>query len=341
MKAAPNKAQSLKTAHNLISKHNCGKVNYSADLLTYRKRAKAKYSQNTLLRHLVKLNSPLKEKYEQSQFCSFTLIQSGHTFTARYCKQRWCKVCNRIRTGKLMRGYSDTIEAMSEPQFLTLTIPNVSGENLRDSIKEMTGKIQKIQDLRRKRKQPLIKAIRKLECTYNPDRDNYHPHFHFIIESKEQAEQLKAAWIERNPEALEYLQDIRPAHNPIELFKYFAKLTSKSSKDTQILKDGKKSREEWHYPKALDLIFTAIQGMRIIQPMGGVKMVSDEIEEIESVENVESANDTALWMWHKVGTDKDRYTYDWVNTFTGELLTGYEPTEKEYNYQKRIRYLQT
>lgn len=341
MKAAPHKAESLKIAHNLISKHNCGKVSYSADLLTYRKRAKAKYSQNTLLRHLVKLNSPLKEKYEKSQFCSFTLIQSGHTFTARYCKQRWCKVCNRIRTGKLMRGYSQTIESMSEPQFLTLTIPNVSGENLRESIKEMTAKIQRIQDLRRKNKQPLIKAIRKLECTYNPDRNDYHPHFHFIIESKQQAEELKCAWIERNPEALEYLQDIQPAHNPIELFKYFAKLTSKSSKDTRIFKDGKKSREEWHYPKALDLIFTAIQGLRIIQPMGGVKMVSDEIDEIESVENVESANDNALWMWHKIGTDKEKFTYDWVNIFTGELLTGYEPTEREYNYQKRIRYLQT
>jgi hypothetical protein len=46
-------------------------------------------------------------------------------------------------------------------------------------------------------------------------------------------------------------------------------------------------------------------------------------------------------MWKKIGTDKEKYTYDWVNIFTGELLTGYEPTEKEYNYQKRIRYLQT
>ena len=341
MKAAPNNAKSLKTAHNLISKHNCGKVQYSADLLTYQKRAKAKFSQNTLLRHLVKLNSDLKEKYIQSQFCSFTLMQSGHTFTARYCKQRWCKVCNRIRTGKLMRGYSDTIEAMKEPQFLTLTIPNVEAENLRDSIKQMTANVQKIQDLRRKNKQPLLKAIRKLECTYNPDRNNYHPHFHFIIESKEQAEQLKAAWIHRNPEALEYLQDIRPATNPIELFKYFAKLTSKSSKDTRIYKEGKKSREEWHYPKALDTIFSSIQGLRIIQPMGGIKMVSDEIEEIESVENVESENDNAVWMWKKIANDKEKYTYDWVNIFTGELLTGYEPTEREYNFQKRIRYLQT
>jgi hypothetical protein len=341
MKAAPNKAKSLKTAHNLISKHNCGKVQYSADLLTYQKRAKAKFSQNTVLRHLVKLNSKLKEKYIQSQFCSFSLMQSGQTFTARYCKQRWCKVCNRIRTGKLMRGYSDTIEAMKEPQFLTLTIPNVEAENLRDSIKQMTANVQKIQDLRRKNKQPLLKAIRKLECTYNPDRNNYHPHFHFIIESKEQAEQLKAAWINRNPEALEYLQDIRPATNPIELFKYFAKLTSKSSKDTRIFKHGKKSREEYHYPKALDTIFSSIQGLRIIQPMGGIKMVSDEIEEIESVENVESENDNAVWMWKKIGTDKEKFTYDWVNIFTGELLTGYEPNDKEWKYSKRIRYLQT
>jgi len=75
--------------------------------------------------------------------------------------------------------------------------------------------------------------------------------------------------------------------------------------------------------------------------MGGIKMVSDEIEEIESVENVESENDNTVWMWKKIGTDKEKYTYDWVNIFTGELLTGYEPTEKEYNFQKRIRYLQT
>jgi hypothetical protein len=341
MKAAPNKAQSLKTAHNLIHQHNCGKVSYTSDLSTYQKRARAKFSQNNLLRHLAKLNSPLKHQYVESQFCSFTLMQSGHTFTAKYCKQRFCKICNRIRTSKLMQGYDKAIKAMIQPQFVTLTIENVPGEKLRETIKTMLSDIRKIQDLRRKNKQKLIKGIRKLECTYNPDRDDYHPHFHFIIESKEQAEELKKAWLERNNTALEYLQNIKDAENPIELFKYFAKLTSKRGDDIKIIKGKKVIREEWHYPVALDLIFVSIQNIRIIQPMGGIKMVSDEIEEIESVENVESENDETVWMWKKVGTNKERYTYDWVNIFTGELLTGYEPTEKEYNYQKRIRYLQT
>jgi hypothetical protein len=69
-------------------------------------------------------------------------------------------------------------------------------------------------------------------------------------------------------------------------------------------------------------------------------MVSDEIEEIEAVEidNVES--DQALWQWQKIGITAEKYTYDWVNIFTGECLTGYEPNIKEWKYSKRIRYLQ-
>lgn len=338
MKGLPHKAESLQTAHNLISKHNCGKV---PDFSTYQKRAKAKFAQNNLMRVMAKLNSPLAEKYEQTKFCSYSLIQSGNTFTAKYCKQRWCRICNRIRTGKLMAGYHDAILAMQEPQFVTLTIPNVKEEQLRDSIKSMLADIRKIQDLRRKNKQPLLKAIRKLECTYNPDRNDYHPHMHLIIENKQQAEELKLAWLQRHPDALEYLQDIRPAHNPIELFKYFAKLTSKSSKDIKTYKGRKLvMREEYHYPEALDKIFQAIAGMRIIQPIGGVKMVSDEIDEIEAVEIENAESDIALWQWQRIGISAEKFTYDWVNIFTGELLTGYEPTEKEWKYSKRIRYLQ-
>lgn len=338
MKGLPHKAESLKTAHNLFSKHNCGKV---PDLSTYRKRAKAKFAQKNLMQVMAKLNSPLAEKYEETKFCSYSLIQSGNTFTARYCKQRWCRICNRIRTGKLMSGYQDAILTMQDPQFVTLTIPNVKEEQLRDSIKSMLADIRKIQDLRRKNKQPLLKAIRKLECTYNPDRNDFHPHMHLIIENKQQAEELKLAWIQRHPDALEYLQDIRPAHNPIELFKYFAKLTSKSSKDIKTYKGRKLvMREEYHYPEALDKIFQAIAGMRIIQPMGGVKMVSDEIEEIEAVEIENIESDIAVWQWQRIGISAEKYTYDWVNIFTGELLTGYEPTEKEFKYSKRIRYLQ-
>jgi plasmid rolling circle replication initiator protein Rep len=193
MKAASTVQQNTKLRTLSISKHicgkdnktkttdNCGHDNKNATRESYRKRAKAKFSQNRLLQALVKLDSPLKRQYEDTQFCSWTLIQNGNTLTAKYCKQRWCRVCNRIRTGKLISGYENALNKMSDPQFLTLTIPNVSAENLRETMQKMILDIRRIQDLRRKKKQPLIKAIRKLECTYNVDNNTYHPHFHFIV----------------------------------------------------------------------------------------------------------------------------------------------------------------
>jgi hypothetical protein len=343
MKAATNKATSPKTTPNLISKENCGKVN-TTSRETYLKRARAKYSQLKLINALVKLNSPLKKSYEDSVFCSYSLMQYGNTFTSKYCKHRWCKICNRVRTAELLNGYERDIKKMESAQFLTLTIPNVPAEILKQSIKEMLATVRKIQDLRRKKQKPLFQCIRKLECTYNPDRDDFHPHFHFIIDTKNAAKEFQKEWLIYYPNANIKGQDITPAHSPIELFKYFAKLTSKSKKDKKEIHKGKLRNQEWHYPKALDIIFQAIKGMRIIQPMGDIKYVEEDIKEIES-QTIEGEkyeiHEAAIWKWHRIGVEGEKFTYDWLNTFTGELLTGFQPTEKEYNYQKRIRYLQT
>jgi hypothetical protein len=295
-----------------------------------RKRAKAKYAQNNLMRHMTKLDSPYKEKYDDTMMCSQTLVQNGDKLTSRYCGHRWCRICNRIRTGKLMHGYSAELEKLVDPQFLTLTIRNVKIEQLRSSIQQMTKTIRLIQDLRRKRKQPLMKCIRKIECTYNPDTNEYHPHLHIIIEHEHVAKEVLQQWIERYPEQAEFKgQDIRNAFDPIELFKYFAKLTSKSRKDEKCYKGAKLIQNEWHYPEALDLIFRAIEGLRIIQPMGGIKMVSDEIDDVEVQEIEGIENDITIWMFKRS---------DWYNPQTGELLTGYSPTENEFRYSHRIRY---
>jgi len=64
--------------------------------------------------------------------------------------------------------------------------------------------------------------------------------------------------------------------------------------------------------------------------MGGVKMVSDEIEELitQTVEDIQQA--ITIWIYR--GSD-------WIDTSTGEMLTGYCPTNKEYEYSRRIKYL--
>jgi len=295
-----------------------------------KKRAKCKYAQKDLLRHLIKLNSPYADKYDDTLQCSSTLIQNGDQLTSRYCNHRWCRICNRIRTAKLMKGYKNALDAMVDPYFVTLTIRNVKIENLRSSIKDMIATIRKIQDLRRKKEIPLMQCIRKIECTYNPDSDTYHPHFHLIIDKENVARELLEAWLIRYPEQSEiWGQDITKAFDPIELFKYFTKLTAKSKTDEKINVKGMLINKEYHYPEALDLIFRAIEGIRIIQPMGGIKYIKDGIDgvEVQTIEDVEQSK--TIWMYKR---------NDWVDMSTGELLTGYEPTEMEYNYSKRIRY---
>jgi hypothetical protein len=293
------------------------------------KRGRVKYAQKDLLRHLVKLNSPLKKQYEAAQMCSNTLMQVGDKITSRFCKQRFCSVCNRIRTANLINGYRATIEKMENPYFVTLTVPNVSGEDLPGTFRQFIKYFRLIQDLRRKTKKPLFNCIRKIECTYNAVSNNYHPHIHLIIDSEQAAQEIKKSWIDRNPTVLEYLQDIKPATEPLELFKYFAKLSSDTGK--RYYKGGKLIKDRAQYPEALDLIFRAISGARIVQPMGNIKKVSEEIPELVAQEADGMEPEENIYIWH---------INDWYSVYTGEGLTNYQPNEEEARNAKKIRYLQ-
>lgn len=97
----------------------------------------------------------------------------------------------------------------------------------------------------------------------------------------------------------------------IELFKYFTKLTTKIS-DRVVIED----------PKHLDHIFRAMSGSRVFQPYGKLSPhIPDDAEEIQTVQTMEVDNNLdGLWMW---ATSVN----DWVNLDTGELLTGFEPTD--------------
>ena len=64
--------------------------------------------------------------------------------------------------------------------FVTLTAPNVKGENLKDEITKYNKSFKKL--VERIEIAKISKGyIRKLEVTYNKERDDYHPHFHCIF----------------------------------------------------------------------------------------------------------------------------------------------------------------
>ena len=178
---------------------------FNASRAVFLKRAKVKFTQQELLRALLKLGSPLAKKYDDTLLCSSVLEQDGNKLRSRFCNNRWCNICNRIRTAKLIKGYGAAIDSMIDPRFVTLTVPNVPPAELRAEIRRMLSEFRKIQELRRKQKKPLIRGIRKLEVTYNPDMQNFHPHFHFIVEGEAAANELIECWLDRNSTRYSYV----------------------------------------------------------------------------------------------------------------------------------------
>lgn len=270
-------------------------------------KAKNSYFSKGLAKNLMCLDSKLKKSYKRTYYdCQTTIVQDGKKLTSRYCGARWCNTCNRIRTAKLMNGYLKPIQAMKEPMFVTLTIPNVIKEDLKHYTKLMlsvsTNIIRAL-----KRKKIAFNGIRKLECTYNIDRDDYHPHFHFIVDGIKASTELVNEWLRRFPLAEDYCQKIVPLTNAIELFKYQTKLVSKAE-------DG-----YYIFLSALDTIFNAIKGMRTFQAYGNIKMIKEDIENLQSEEFNIQHNEFVLWLWN---------SNDWFSMETGEPLTHYKPSKK-------------
>jgi hypothetical protein len=260
-------------------------------------------------------HSALFYSYTSSYYCSRYLVVDGNNILkTKYCKNRWCFTCNRIRTAQLINGYQPQLDKIQDKYFVTLTAPTIAGNFLKARIKEFEEQWRKITNLYNQTKPfETFKGIRKMECTLR-DNDLYHYHYHVIIEGKAQAEWLLNQWLKRFPSAKRQAQDIRAADNgsSMELFKYFTKLISK---DTSMFADTHRTINAF---KRLDLVFNALKGKRVFQSFGGLKAVSEAISD-ELMKDLERPSDKQgkFWKW----VEKD-----WVSEY-GELLTGYKPAE--------------
>jgi|TARA_R110000851_G_C13044922_1_gene562493 hypothetical protein len=306
-------AQPWKTGESNLLKAPLLKA-YTTNQSTLQKRARTKAISNAVVFKLTPLQSPLNKAYWSTFHCSNSILQDGDKLTSRYCNQRWCLVCNRIRTAKLMRGYLPSIDVMKDPQFVTLTRPNVKGGYLRSTFSSMQSTFIQCKDNLRKQGITLV-GIRKVETTYNVNRDDFHPHFHFIIDGKKESEALKTEWLKRNPKALHYLQNVKPCTDPIELFKYFTKLLTK---DGQFLAEP------------MDKAFRAMKGKRVFQPFGGIKKQSEEVDVNESSQCDWKDYQTEIWTFESSGKFSD-----WYNA-NGEALSEVELTKDTMRLIEKI-----
>ena len=281
------------------------------------KKARKKYFSFGLAINLANKNprSSLYHSYLNTLACAKNLIvdEKGKAHS-KYCKNRWCPLCQSIRIAKLINGYKAQLEAFPELYFVTLTRPTVTAEGLPDQRKRMLEAFTKIRTSKIFRKSNWS-GIRKVECTIRPE-DHYHYHYHILINSREGAEYVVKRWLKLNPDSDKQAQNIRPVDKTngslLEIFKYFTKLIAK-------LKNDNGTTESYISYTRLNVIFEFMRGQQVFKPFGSLRPVKEDFEEEDLTSDLTIDEANSLWEW---------VISDWYNIETGESLTGYEPAEK-------------
>lgn len=102
------------------------------------------------------------------------------------CKQRLCPLCSARRAKILAARLTKVLAKVAAEHpgtqliFLTLTVANVPGDKLRDTLDLLTEAWHKLV-----RRRPVARAVkgtfRAIEITRNREMDEYHPHIHAIL----------------------------------------------------------------------------------------------------------------------------------------------------------------
>jgi hypothetical protein len=303
------------------------------------RRARAKYLtkalSTALADHAKVAGSELEKGYRNSVYCGEVITQTGDKLVSRYCGNRWCVVCGRIRIARAIGAYREPIEGLDRPQFVTLTVRNVGADELPSAVASLQADVTALGRWMREKQGVRFQALRKLECTYSPRRGDFHPHLHLVVDGgPDVGGQMVERWLSQHRStAVASAQDVRPLDQRglTEVFKYFSKLTCPVVNAT-----GHSRRVVPVAP--LDVIFRSMRGRRVFQPMGLAAAtkedapILDEEEELgvlSAGEATKRLGEHVLWMWEQEAAD-------WLDHSTGEALTGYLPSEPFQSFVEGI-----
>ena len=287
-------------------------------------RAKRKIISRAMMINLVSIaqengESELEKSYWNTYYCQEEIITADGRLYGKYCKNRFCTLCNSIRKAEIINRYYPIMKDWEDPQFLTLTVKACKASQLKGYINSMLKTFQKITEKYRKRfqrgKGSKLVGVKSLESNFNPLKKTYNPHFHIIVQEKWMAEVIVKEWLARSKKgyAAPWCQKIIPVNNLetslIEIIKYGSKIFTEPD-----LKKRAKETETAHiYLKALDTILKAMKGKRIFDRFGfnAPKIIAKE-------------NFPAKLLSNFTEWEYCNKSFDWINSATGELLTDYK-----------------
>lgn len=193
-----------------------------------------------------------------------------------FCRTRLCPTCAKRKSLRWIFALSIMIEYVNstyddyEYLLLTLTAPNVNGDDLHEELKKYSRAFDQM--LKRKKYKAVVNGfIRKLEITYNKKTDTYHPHYHVIIAVDKSYFKNKELYIKRDIWLTDWQHAMKDSSiTQVDIRKVYNKSTvdsdlTKSSIQTGILEVAKYTAKSGDYLTSEDVFVTfwnALKNMR-------------------------------------------------------------------------------
>lgn len=119
-------------------------------------------------------------KFQASEDKTKFILAGGN-----FCNNRFCPFCSWLKAKRTAFELLELIKVVEYTEklafiFITLTVPNVPKESLREEIENFNVSFKRL--FQTEEFKAFNKGfIRKLEVTYNEERNDYHPHFHLVV----------------------------------------------------------------------------------------------------------------------------------------------------------------
>ena len=238
-------------------------------------------------------------------FVTDKTLEKKKLYKSNPCKNRFCPVCAWRKARKdalglsLMMQYVKQVESKSFI-FLTLTTPNVTAEHLESEIKHYNESFRRLSN--RKHFKSIAKGyVRKLEVTYNAERDDYHPHFHVLIAVNKSYFTDKRYYISQQ-EWLDLWRDVTdmPEITQVQVQKI------RQNNNKELYEMAKYSGKDSDYlinQKVFDAFYKSLKGKQILVYSGlfkeaRKKLKNGELDYLKDIDPTEYVYQI-FYMWNK------------------------------------------
>ncbi|MGX7031712.1 protein rep, partial [Vagococcus zengguangii] len=248
------------------------------------------------------------------------------------CKNRFCPICSWKKANKNALELTTLVKAIESEKkqefiFMTLTTPNVKENELSNEIDRFNNAFKKLFK-RRNVARSINGYVRKLEVTYNKERDDYNPHFHVLMSvdksyfKKPEKYIKQSEWLDMWREVTG-LDEITQVH----VTKVKNQNEGKNSKGTainEVAKYSVKDIEMSENKEVFDTFYNALRGRQLITFNGNFKEYHAKYKNKELIKYIDKdTHEYVLKLFARWNDDLMKYEQ------TYQELT--EEEKREYN----------